>query len=339
MYTKKPPKSELPDKGPFTYHKISSHDNVTRNWTQGFYRVVSIDPGEKNLAIRIERRSVDAKIIVTEFFDKYDLHSYSTINNTSSGTNIRGGKGVKNDGRNGSVSEIYDIVIKILDKYIQYFLESHMILIERQMTINYRMVRLSQCIITYFLMKLEKAIYYPMIFEISNKLKSDMLNAPKGLNPKEMKQWAIELALLILECRGDTKSIEHIKTAPKRKQDDLSDVVIQIEAFFYYYGYKTTFETMNVVTEKTKFSLSANIPSSNSISSTTSYPTSFNSISTNTNSLNIFSTTTSNQFTNQNHTLNNIDFSNLQLNNGNSQMTPIDIPDLTQIFSSHNNMK
>lgn len=249
MYLKKAPTSELPDKGPYTYHKIISHDNIKRNWNQGFYRIISIDPGEKNLAIRIERRSPDAKNIITEFFDKYDLSTHSTISKNYDSR------------KESSISEVYDITINILDKYKQYFLESHMILIERQMTINYRMVRLSQCIITYFLITLKNAIYCPMIYEISNKLKSDMLNAPKGLNPKEMKQWAIQLAILILEQRGDHESKKIIETAPKRKQDDLSDVVIQIEAFLYYHGYKTTYEIMDIVSEKTKFSISAKIPS------------------------------------------------------------------------------
>lgn len=233
-FAKKTPKSEKPDSTPYTYHEIIAHRNCVRIWNQGYYRVVSIDPGEKNLAIRIEKRSYDAKNIITEVFDKHDLYSYSLIN--------------PNNEKNCN-TPIYDMCINLFEQYMNYFLTSHMIIIERQLPHNYRAVRLSQSLITYFLLTLRNSSFYPMIYEIDNKLKTKQLKAPSNLTDKMTKKWAVELCRLILNKRGDNISLEIIEKAPKRKQDDLSDTVVQIEALFKYFKLPTTFDTMDVVSE------------------------------------------------------------------------------------------
>lgn len=231
MYHKKIPKSELPDKNLYTIHEIIEHRQIVRNWNQGWLRVVSIDPGEKNLAIRIECRSIDATNIHMEVFEKYNLHDY--INSTD----------------NPNISSIYGICIRLLDQYINLFKQAHFIIIERQMVNNYKMIRLSQCIITYFLLNLKDAIYAPLIYEIDNKLKTKQLNAPKNMTEKQVKKWAIEVCLFILEKRKDLESINLINKSQIKKKDDLSDTVIQIEALFKYLGYKTTFDTLNIKSE------------------------------------------------------------------------------------------
>ncbi len=233
-YAKKTPKSEKPDSTLYTYHEIISHRNCIRIWNQGYYRVVSIDPGEKNLAIRIEKRSYDARNITTEIFDKHNLYDYSLINP---------------DNDKECKTPIYDMCNKIFDQYMRYFITSHIIIIERQLPQNYRAVRISQSLITYFLITLKNSSLYPMIYEINNKLKTKQLDAPPNLTDKMTKKWAIELCMLILKKRGDDVSLQIIEKAPKRKQDDLSDTVVQIEALFRYFGYPTTFDTMDVISE------------------------------------------------------------------------------------------
>lgn len=237
------PKTQLPDKSLYTQHIIKEHIGLNRNWNQGYYRIVSIDPGRKNLAIRIETRSYDSKTVYTEVLEKYDIEDY-----------------ICDDINVGKETYIYDTINEILNYYMPLILQSHFIIIERQMTINYRMVRISQAIISFFLLMLKSAIYGPLIYEVSSKLKTKMLDAPKGLNPKDTKKWAVDLALLILQFRGDSESYTKIQNAPASKKDDYSDVVVQIEALFKYLGLSTTFDYMNITVTSSKFSLSANIP-------------------------------------------------------------------------------
>lgn len=59
MYRNNVPVSEKPDKRLIIEHQIGSVANNPNN-ASGYYRFVSIDPGEKNLALRIEYRSYDA---------------------------------------------------------------------------------------------------------------------------------------------------------------------------------------------------------------------------------------------------------------------------------------
>ncbi len=229
MFPKKPGKKELPDKGPYTYHPIQEHAGKTRNWNQGYYRVVSIDPAEIDLAFRIEKRDYDGVNVKTEVFVKWDMSMYSTAYT------------------NTDTSYIYSHLMGELDKYTDLFKETHLVLIERQMAINFRMVRFSMCLISYFLRKMRKGIYLPMIYEIDSQLKSKQLGAPKGFRGVQLKEWGIEVSLHILEYRRDTISYNIIKNEKSvGKKDDLADTVIQIEAFFKYMGLETTFEHLNI---------------------------------------------------------------------------------------------
>ena len=263
MFPQKPGKKELPDKGPYTYHPILNHAKKTRIWNQGYYRVVSIDPAEKNLAFRIEKRDYDGINITTEVFIKWDLTAYSTAY-------------TKTD-----TSYIYSYIMNDLDKYTYLFRETHLVLIERQMAINFRMVRFSMCLISYFLRKMRKGIFLPMIYEINSQLKSSQLGCPKGITKKQLKEWGIDVSLHILEYRGDTISYNIIKNEKGiGKKDDLADTVIQIEAFFKYMGLKTTFEHLNVqatlsysLTIQPKFPNSVVNILNTPVNISTSYPT------------------------------------------------------------------
>jgi len=231
MYQRKAGKYEQPDKGPYTYHPIISHKGKYRNWIQGYHRVVSIDPAEKNLAIRVEKRPYDAIKVETELFLKWDLTSYSTAYN------------------NSDTSYIYSFLMDELDKYKPLFRQAHFVLIERQMAINFRMTRLFGCLVSYFLRILKKGIHYPMIYELNSQVKSSQLGCPKGYRGSELKKWGIELALHISKYRGDDVSYNIIKKEKRiGKKDDLADTIIQIEAFFKLMGYKTTFDYLNVQT-------------------------------------------------------------------------------------------
>lgn len=223
-FSKKTPKSEAPDKGPLTIYNPHTYSLEYRqiNWTQNYYRIVSIDPGRKNLSMRIELRPKDTlhNKIITEVAFRIDLGDPKTdeINNEC---------------------DIYSICNNVLDKYLELMINSHFVIIERQLPVNYRMVRLSQHIVSYFLFKLQDNLLQTIIMEVDPKLKSKELDAPKNLNKKGIKAWAIEKAIELCKIRDDKYCLDIMEKAGSKK-DDISDTLVQIEAVFIYLGLPIT---------------------------------------------------------------------------------------------------
>jgi hypothetical protein len=147
--------------------------------------IFSIDPGKENFACRLEKRSYDG-YIEGVIFVKIAL----------------------------SENALTDITF-FLDNNDQLLSKTNIMIVERQMPINYRMVRISQHCETYFLTK------YPnvTIFEISPKLKAE-------------KKLTYTTSLEILERGKDLKSKELLESMKKQKMkiDDLCDTVCQIHA-------------------------------------------------------------------------------------------------------------
>ena len=214
MYQKKVPKSQEPDKSLYTIHHCHTTSSpIEWNTRKDYYRVMSIDPGKKNFCFRIELRNLETGNIITEVFEKIDLI----------GTQ---------DSDRVTIDYINRNAIIILDKYINLIINCHLIIIERQLQINYKMVRFSQHVITYLMLKVMNNSLKTVILEINSKLKTKQLNAPKKLGPKETKLWAIEKAYALLRERKDNTSIRIMDKAQKSKRDDLADTIVQIEAVF-----------------------------------------------------------------------------------------------------------
>lgn len=232
MYSARVPKTQLPDKNLVITYYPHSIDFSQRKWDQNYYRIISIDPGIRHFAFRIERRPMhhgpDVKYFhpVTEIMIKIDFKPYLTDEDTG-------------------YSRLYAEVNNFLDGYREWYPSVHMVLIEKQMAINYKMVRLSQHVITYFHCVLANSPLLPSIHEVDPKLKTQMLGAPKGLNKPEVKKWAIEHADEILTIRGDEVGKDIIKKVGKK--DDLSDVVVQAEAYFLYMNLPITFVSATIV--------------------------------------------------------------------------------------------
>ncbi len=221
MYQQKIPKSQLPDKTLITSYYPHTESITKRQWDQEAYCVISIDPGIRHFAIRIETRPM---------IDRNYFHPQ---------TNILVKKDFK-DFLTGETGEnrLYFEVNLFLDQYREWFPKVHLVLVEKQMPINYKMVRLSQHVITYFHCVLKNLPLLPSILEVDPKLKTQLLGAPKGLNKPEVKKWAVMKALEILSIREDNTAIDIINRITKK--DDLSDVVVQIEACFKYYQLPVT---------------------------------------------------------------------------------------------------
>lgn len=229
MFQKKMPKCQMPDKNEFTAHFFHSIDLNNRVWPD-VINIISIDPGIRNLAIRVESRGLrDANhSIKTLVFDKLRIS--------------------ENDRKlEENIDKLYSLVTDFLDQYLEIFKTCHIMIIERQLPMNLKAVRISQHIISYFMLHLKNIPSLPMIFEIDSKLKGRELGASTHLNERGIKQWSIDYCKILLEKRKDQVGIDILKK--HKKKDDLSDCVCQIEALFSFQGWPLT--TMLTSTQNT----------------------------------------------------------------------------------------
>ncbi len=239
MFTRQTSKSEKHKKLPYLIHDPHTISLNNRKWEK-YRRFVSIDPGglrrtSRSFALRIEKRPMDPNgEIISEVFDvvKFTHPDDEQL-------------------EQNSISQIYPRITSYLDRYKEYYLQSHVIIIEQQLHINYQSMRVMQHVISYFTILLANANLMPWIIEIDSKLKTRMLNSPPNLNDNGIKKWSIDMANTILILREDEKSIKIMKE--NKKKDDLADSILQIEAFCMIHGWPSTYDT-----HKTKFILQTN---------------------------------------------------------------------------------
>lgn len=212
-------KSESPDKTPYTIYYPHTTPSTERKWTQPYYQVVSIDPARKNYALRIERRYHNGWITPV-VFDKTAIESIQQEGDTT-------------------ICNTYQMLTAFLSKYEQFYDDCHFIVIERQLPQNYKATRIAQHSISYFSIRLHNRPLLPSIVEVDPKLKGRILGAPKGINDKQLKSWAVEKARELLTTRLDDFSLGVLNHF-RNKQDDLSDTVCQIEALFICWGFPPT---------------------------------------------------------------------------------------------------
>ena len=223
----KAPKPERWKRLPFTIHNPHTKSTDSRQWF-GFRRFVSIDPGglrrtnQRSFGFRIERRPMDSGPIKMEVFEvvKFTHPSDEYL-------------------KDNSVSELYKRITEYLDRYREFYKQTHVVVIEEQLPINTKSVRVMQHVISYFSIILKDLPLLPMIIEIDNKLKTQALDSPRNLNEKGIKDWSIEIAKQLLQLRGDTNSIQII--IEERKKDDLADTVLQVEALCICMGWPSTY--------------------------------------------------------------------------------------------------
>lgn len=231
MYQKKISVSQKPHSGEFTAYNPHSIDLEERDWPE-VVQVISIDPGIRNLALRVESRGIrNNHPIKTIVFDK--LH-------------------IKEDDRKlvGNIDQLYLLITNFLDKYLEIFKKCHIFIMERQLPTNYRAVRISQHILTYFLVHFKDLTpSLPMIFEVDPKLKGRELGVSKHLNERGLKHWAVEKCKELMVKRRDYDGLE-ILEKHKKKADDLSDTTIQIEALFSFQGWPLTEEVISLKISK-----------------------------------------------------------------------------------------
>src|SRR3990172_11018807 len=157
---------------------------------------ISIDPGIKNFAIRIERRLPDGRVIKIHF-DKVDFMPDQV------------------EGDRAESAKINPEAIMAMTNYflslIPIMIESRLVVLERQIAKYPKTLRVFQHWLTLFLTHVHLFTYPCIITDVSAKLKTDLLGAPKRMNQNETKQWDIEKALELLALRQEEDSIQIIR--------------------------------------------------------------------------------------------------------------------------------
>lgn len=227
-------KCQSPDKTPYTLYY--PHSDFTDQLTsvnksnvlnllnpsyksEKYIQIVSIDPGIKNYAFRIERRYKNGWITPV-VFDKWKLSDSIIMSDCT-------------------INHTFQSLTNFLLKYKDFILKSHFIIIERQLPHNYKATRISQHTISFFSFFLANNSLRSLIFEIDPKLKGKLLHSPPNINEKQLKTWAVEKAIELLNIRKDIFSL-NILSHYKSKKDDLADTICQIEALFIFLNLGTT---------------------------------------------------------------------------------------------------
>lgn len=178
---------------------------TTFEWPEDHYLVVSCDPGIKNFAMRIEKRFKDGKIIMISY-GKVDLNDTDCKSR-------------------------YEILYDYLDTFKDKFIHAHMFIVERQLPKNFDACRISQHVLSYFVMiSRESKIKNPVIMDISARNKGYQLGAPKKCKDYWLKKWSVLRAAELFSIRQDAESFKLLQDL--KKKDDIADTAIQIEAVF-----------------------------------------------------------------------------------------------------------
>lgn len=128
--------------------------------------------------------------------------------------------------------KIFVNMTKLLDSYKRYWAQCTTFVIEQQMGFgkkrNTMALKLGQHCFSYFIFQFSS---FKMPIEFPAFYKTKILGAPKKMSKYDRKLWSVNQAIDILMARGDTQSLE--KLSSRKKRDDLSDVITQLQAFKY----------------------------------------------------------------------------------------------------------
>lgn len=217
--TAKTPKSQKPDNVPLYFHRFHTKEVVDYNafWTQPYRQLVIIDIGYENLCRRISRRHFLPKKVETLALDK---------------TNVK----IETDEEDFRV--LFQDIEIFLDIHRQEYLNAHVVIIEWQLPVNYKAVRISTFILAYFYFLLKDTALMPFILEMRSGFKDEYYPVLKPLNQNARKAKCTELGLEHYELTGDTFSLEVMEAGTsrkkKKKQDDYADVGLMEEVFCRY---------------------------------------------------------------------------------------------------------
>ena len=143
--------------------------------------------------------------------------------------------------------ELCHNLIDTLDKYQEYFDKVSYVVVEQQMSfgkkVNTMALKLGQHCESYFLFKYGR---FKEVIEFTSYYKTQVLGAEKikkstktgkisykAVDKASRKKWSIDEASTILAEREDFHTLSEITSM--KKSDDVSDVIVQLQAFKYLY--------------------------------------------------------------------------------------------------------
>lgn len=219
MFVKKTPKSQKPDNASLYFYRFHDHDKVDYNtyWEENYRQLAIFDIGYENLCRRISRRYFIPKRVEPLAYDKTNIsleiddEDYRTL---------------------------FRDVETWLDKYYQDYFECHVIIIEWQLPQNYKAVRISTFILSYFLTRLKNTSRLPLLLEMRSQFKDEYYPVLKTLNQNARKSKCEELGRQLLAIQGDEYSLDIMDNGSsrkrKKKQDDFADTALMEEVFCRY---------------------------------------------------------------------------------------------------------
>lgn len=136
-------------------------------------------------------------------------------------------------------------MIDVLDEYKEYWDKVSYIIVEQQMSfgrkVNTMALKLAQNCETYFMFKygrFKKVVEFPAYYKTqilgcdkNEKVTKTGKKSYKNIDKTARKKWAIEEASCVLAEREDFECLTELVST--KKKDDLSDVIIQLQAFKY----------------------------------------------------------------------------------------------------------
>lgn len=205
-------KSEQEEKTSYTTYWIHKTSPLTPAVRKDLNRevCVSIDPGTVNYAIRVEER-FDTGLVKPLLFVKW---------------NLRGGIPQTPD----DYVTKFATLSRHFDEYRNILEQADKVIIERQLAVNYQTTLIMQHTVSYFTSLLMDKPNLPLIYTIHPLVKGKIYGYRKNLDG-DLKGWATATAKDVLKKRGDTWSLSVLEKYGK-KQDDLSDTVLQAESLY-----------------------------------------------------------------------------------------------------------
>lgn len=203
-------------------------------WTTCPYRqFTSIDPAFKNIGMRIERRYLQDNRVEMIHFERISL--------------------VTSDNEDEDSTMMFIELQNVLNRLDEKMKGSHFFLVEKQQPIsaqgqvhtNSKVMRVFGHILGVLMTRYGNQHLYPLICEVSPKLKGKMLefkrrfvefgnikpeDIKKDLSYAQTKSVGVKIGIEFLSNYKDNASLTIINAAGSKK-DDLTDTICQIEAF------------------------------------------------------------------------------------------------------------
>lgn len=185
--------------------------DVEKLCEQPYITVISIDIGTKNFAFRMERRwrHPESKSFVVGLETlSFDLASFPQRFDEKK--------------RSMLFKTITDFLMEPVRR--QHYPDVHILIVERQIEIAPVNIKIQQHIMSY----MSAAYPHITIIDLNSKIRGAALKGPIGR--EDLKAWSVEMAYHYMRYHHRTESVIFLD-GMSSKNDDISDAIVQIEAF------------------------------------------------------------------------------------------------------------